>query len=135
MFLLLIFPGISDHEHDHDQCDNGDLDYLDSEPNVSETEAKTNEIAAGRNKRKNSIDLNTDVDDQSGKKSYKTKKKMTFQEEVLEVQKQQRNFFQESEKRHMEFMEKMLTEQKKSEEAEKERDRLFLQLGKIFCKK
>ena len=102
---------------------------------MSETEAKTNEIAAGRNKRKNSIDLNTDVDDQSGKKSYKTKKKMTFQEEVLEVQKQQRNFFQESEKRHMEFMEKMLTEQKKSEEAEKERDRLFLQLGKIFCKK
>ena len=28
----------------------------------------------------------------------------------------------------------MLTEQKKSDEVEKERDRLFLQLGKIFVK-
>ena len=73
---------------------------------MSETEAETNEVAAGRNKRKSSIDLNTDADDQSGKKPSKTKKKMTFQEQALEVQKQQFNFFQESEKRHMEFMEK-----------------------------
>ena len=103
---------------------------------MSETEAETNEIVAGRNKRKSSTDLNTDADDQSGKKPSKTKKKVTFQEEVLEVQKQQLNFFQESEKRHMEFMEKMLTVQKKSDEAEKERDRdFFLQLGKIFCEK
>ena len=45
---------------------------------------------------------------------------MSFQEEVLEVQKQQLNFFQESKKR--------------SDEAEIERNRdfLFLQLGKIF---
>ena len=43
---------------------------------------------------------------QSGKKPSATKKKMTFQEEVHEVQKKQLNFFQESEKRHMEFMEK-----------------------------
>ena len=34
---------------------------------------------------------------------------MALQEEVLEVQKQQLNFFQELEKRQMEFMEKMLT--------------------------
>ena len=45
---------------------------------------------------------------------------MALQEEVLEVQKQQLNFFQELEKRQMEFMEKMLTQQKKSDEAEKE---------------
>ena len=45
---------------------------------------------------------------------------MTLQEEVLEVQKQQLNFFQELEKRQMEFMEKMLTQQKKSDEAERE---------------
>ena len=45
---------------------------------------------------------------------------MSFQEEVLEVQKQQLNFFQESKKR--------------SDEAEIERNRdfFFLQLGKIF---
>ena len=44
---------------------------------------------------------------------------MSFQEEVLEVQKQQLNFFQESKKR--------------SYEAEIERNRdFFLQLGKIF---
>ena len=97
---------------------------------MSETEAETNEIVAGRNKRKSSTDLNTDADDQSGKKPSKTKKKVTFQEEVLEVQKQQLNFFQESEKRHMEFMEKMLTVQKKSDEAEKERDRLFFAVRK-----
>ena len=52
---------------------------------MSETEAETNEVAAGRNKRKSSIDLNTDADDQSGKKPSKTKKKMTFQEQALEV--------------------------------------------------
>ena len=34
---------------------------------------------------------------------------MTLQEEVPEVQKQQLDFFQELEKRQMEFMEKMLT--------------------------
>ena len=67
------------------QYDDGDLDYLDSESNMSETEAETNEVAAGRNKRKSSIDLNTDADDQSGKKPSKTKKKMTFQEQALEV--------------------------------------------------
>ena len=34
----------------------------------------------------------------------------------------------------MEFMEKMLTEQKKGDQVEKERDRdFFLQLGKLFC--
>ena len=86
---------------------------------------ETNEIAAGRNKRKSSTDLNTDAGDQSGKKSSKTKKKMTFQEELLGVQIQELNLFQEPEKRHMKFMEKMLTEQKKSDEAEKERDRDF----------
>ena len=86
---------------------------------------ETNEIAAGRNKRKSSTDLNTDAGDQPGKKSSKTKKKMTFQEELLGVQIQELNLFQEPEKRHMKFMEKMLTEQKKSDEAEKERDRDF----------
>ena len=50
---------------------------------------------------------------------------MTFQEKVLEVQKQQLNIFQESLKRHMEFMEKMLTEQKKSNKAEKEETHTF----------
>ena len=140
MFLLLTFPGISDLQDYEDQYDDGDLgyldylDYLDSESNVSGTEAETNEIAAGRNKRKSSTDLNTDADNQSGKKPPKTKKKDNFQEEVLEVKKQQLNFFQESEKRHMEFMEKILTEQKKSDEAGKEKDRyFFLQLGKTFC--
>ena len=34
---------------------------------MSEAEAETNEIAAGRNKRKSSTDLNADADDQSGK--------------------------------------------------------------------
>ena len=69
MFLLLTFPGISDLEDDEDQYDDGNLDYLDSESNVSETEAETNEIAAGRNKQKSSTDLNTDADDQLGKKT------------------------------------------------------------------
>ena len=69
MFLLLTFSGISDLEDDEDQYDDGNLDYLDSESNVSETEAETNEIAAGRNKRKSSTDLNTDADDQLGKKT------------------------------------------------------------------
>ena len=50
---------------------------------------------------------------------------MTYQEELLGVQIQELNLFQEPEKRHMKFMEKMLTEQKKSDEAEKERDRDF----------
>ena len=40
----------------------------------------------------------------------------------VEFKKQQLNFFQELAKRHMEFMEKMLTEQKKGDEVEKERD-------------
>ena len=82
------------------------VDYLESESNVSETEAEANKIAADRNKRKSSTDLNTHAGVQSGKKPSATKKKMTFQEEVHEVQKKQLNFFQESEKRHMEFMEK-----------------------------
>ena len=84
---VLTFPGISDLKDYEDQYDDGDLDYLDSESNVSETEAETNEIAAGRNKRKSITDLNTGVEDQSGKKPSKIKKEMTFQEEVLEVQK------------------------------------------------
>ena len=119
MFRLLIFPGISDVEDYEDQYDDGDLDHLDSELHVSETEAETNEIVVGRNKRKTSTDLNADADDPLGKKPSKAKKKMSFQEEVLEVQKQQLNFFQESKKR--------------SYEAEIERNRdFFLQLGKIF---
>ena len=69
MYLLLTFPGISDLEDDEDQYDDGNLDYLDSESNVSETEAETNEITAGRNKRKSNTDLNTDADDQLGKKT------------------------------------------------------------------
>ena len=69
MYLLLIFPGISDLEDDENQYDDGNLDYLDSESNVSETEAETNEITAGRNKRKSNTDLNTDADDQLGKKT------------------------------------------------------------------
>ena len=69
MYLLLIFPGISDLEDDEDQYDDGNLDYLDSESNVSETEAETNEITAGRNKRNSNTDLNTDADDQLGKKT------------------------------------------------------------------
>ena len=69
MYLLLIFPGISDLEDDEDHYDDGNLDYLDSESNVSETEAETNEITAGRNKRKSNTDLNTDADDQLGKKT------------------------------------------------------------------
>ena len=40
----------------------------------------------------------------------------------VEFKKQQFNFFQELPKRHMEFMEKMLTEQKNGDEVEKERD-------------
>ena len=111
------------------------IDYLDSESNVSETEAETNKIAADRNKRKSSTDLNTDAGVQSGKKPSATKKKMTFQEEVHEVQKKQLNFFQESEKRHMEFMEKMLTDKKKSDEVEKERDRHFFAVRKNICEK
>ena len=63
MFLLLTFPAISDLEDDEDQYDDGKLDYLDSESNVSETEAETKEIAAGRNKRKSSTDLNIDAND------------------------------------------------------------------------
>ena len=132
---VLIFPGISDLKDYEDQYDDGDLDYLNFESNVSETEAETNEIAAGHNKRKSITDLNTDADDQSGKKPSKTKKEMTFQEEVLEVQKQQLNLFQELEKRHMEFMEKMLTEQKKVLKRKKKQIDFFLQLGKIFCEK
>ena len=68
---------------------------------------------------------------------------MTFQEKVLEVQKQQLNIFQESLKRHMEFMEKMLTEQKKSNKAEKEETHTFFssqekyfvknELKDLFC--
>ena len=102
---------------------------------MSETEAETNKIAADRNKRKSSTDLNTHAGVQSGKKPSATKKKMAFQEEVHEVQKKQLNFFQESKKRHMEFMEKMLTEQKKSDEVEKERDRLFFAVRKNICEK
>ena len=60
---------------------------------------------------------------------------MTFQEELLGVQIQELNLFQEPEKRHMKFMEKMLTEQKKSDEAEKERDRdFFCSQEKYFVK-
>ena len=57
-----------------------------------------------------------------GKKPSKTKKKMSFQEEVLEVQKQQLNFFQESKKR--------------SDEAEIERNRdfFFTVRKNILCK-
>ena len=75
MFLLLIFPVISDFEGYEDQYDDRNLDYLDSESILSETEAETNETAAGRKKRKSSTDLNTDPGDQSGKKFYKTKRK------------------------------------------------------------
>ena len=66
MFLLLVFPGINGLENYEDQYDDGDLDYLDSESNVSETEPETNEIAVGHRKRKSSTDLNTDAVDQSG---------------------------------------------------------------------
>ena len=62
--------------------------------------------------------MNTDADHQSGKKPLK-RKKCDFS---VEFKKQQLNFFQELAKRHMEFMEKMLTEQKKGDEVEKERD-------------
>ena len=43
----------------------------------------------------------------------------------VEFKKQQLNFFQELAKRHMEFMEKMLTEQKKGDEVEKKGTETF----------
>ena len=66
MFLLLVFPGINDLEDYEDQYNDGDLDYLDSELNVSETKSETNKIAVGCRKRKSSTDLNTDAVDQLG---------------------------------------------------------------------
>ena len=93
MFLLLIFPVISDFEDYEDQYDDGNLDYLDSESIVSETEAETNEIAAGRNKRKSSTDLNTDPVDQSGKKPYKTKKKWLYRKRFLKFKSSSLIFF------------------------------------------
>ena len=78
MFLLLIFPSISDLEDYEDQCDDRDLNYLDSESNMSETQAETNKIAAGHKKRKISADLNSVAGHQLGKKPSKTKGKNDF---------------------------------------------------------
>lgn len=64
------------------------------------------------------------------------KKKKTIQEEFLDVQKKQLDFFKESEEKHMQFMQNMVQNQMENDALERERDRkFFLELGKVFKEK
>ena len=72
-----------------------------------------------------------EANDKNGKR--KQKRKNSFQEELLQLQGDQHRMFEESEKRSMEFMEKLFKEQRNDEKEEKEKDRIFfLKLAETF---
>ena len=66
-------------------------------------------------------------------KAKKAKRSST--EELVDLQKQQLDVLQKSETRFQEFMEKMMSEQKRMEEVERERDRdTLLKICEMFTK-
>ena len=80
--------------------------------------------------------LNELVDEKKKKKKKKqpTPKK-SFQEQMLEIQMSQVNALKEAEERQQAFFQKMLEEQRKLEEGEREKERnFFLELAKLFNK-
>ena len=79
--IFVFFLNLSRYQWSWGSCWRPRLSWFVS--NGSETKAETNEIAAGCNKRKSSTDLNTDADDQSGKKTSKTEKKWLFRKRFL----------------------------------------------------
>ena len=75
--------------------------------------------------------------EEKNKKTDKEKKaKVSFQQQLLELQQNQLKSFQDSEVRMQEMMLQVFEEQRKADMAEREKDREFmLQLGKIFAQK
>ena len=74
--------------------------------------------------------------EEKNKKTRKEKPKNSFQQQLLELQGNELQSFQDSELRMQEMMLKIFEEQRKADMAEREKDRQFmLQLGKIFAQK
>ena len=67
------------------------------------------------------------------KKQKKQKKREYVQDQLIEIHQEHLVMLERSEKRHQEFMERMMSEQKELDQRERERDRtFFLELGKLF---
>ena len=67
------------------------------------------------------------------KKTKEAEKKRYIQDQLIEIQQEHLAMLERSEKRHQEFMERMIREQKEQDKRERERDRtFFLELGKLF---
>ena len=67
------------------------------------------------------------------KKQKKQKKREYVQDQLIEIHQEHLVMLERSEKRHQEFMERMISEQKELDQRERERDRtFFLELGKLF---
>ena len=67
------------------------------------------------------------------KKKQRQKKREYVQDQLIKISQEQFTMLERSEKRHQEFMERMIREQKEEDERERERDRtFFLKLGKLF---
>ena len=69
------------------------------------------------------------------KKSKKPKKesKVSFQENLLALQREQLQRLEETEKRNQEFMVRLMENQRTGESEEREKDRqFFLELGRMF---
>ena len=65
----------------------------------------------------------------------KVKKMSLFQEQILQLQLKQIETVRESEERQQNMLERVLEEQRKSEEKERQKDReFFLEIGKHFSK-
>ena len=79
-------------------------------------------------------DGDQEVQPQTKKKKQKKQKKREYiQDQLIEIQQEHLAMLERSEKRHQEFMERMIREQKEQDKRERERDRtFFLELGKLF---
>ena len=78
-------------------------------------------------------DSDQEVQPQTKKKTKEAEKKRYIQDQLIEIQQEHLAMLERSEKRHQEFMERMIREQKEQDKRERERDRtFFLELGKLF---
>ena len=76
--------------------------------------------------------MKRDFADAEKKKTDDKKGKQTFQQELIQLQKQQIKSFEESERRFQEFQKSLLDKQLEAEAKEKDKDRaFFLEFAKI----
>lgn len=108
-------------------------------------EDKTEPLDAGSSKKRKTTEpenlddsfeyyeeLKRDFADAKKKKTDDKKGKQTFQQELIQLQKQQMKSFEESERRFQEFQKSLLDKQLEAEAKEKDKDRaFFLEFAKI----